>query len=119
MAASTWDMLTADLDDSDRTLLTAYRSAVRGMPGVTEKVSTTEVAYTVTRQFTSGYIRNHYLEIAVHLLREAEHPLLRARFATTAKVTTHRLTLTGPDQVDADLVALLDEARQDVGPGTR
>jgi hypothetical protein len=119
MATSTWEELTADLDDDDLALLTAYREAVRGMPGVTEKVSRTEVAYLVKRQFTSAYIRNHYLEIAVHLLREADHPLLRARFPTSAKVTTHRLTLTRPDQLDDELLALIDEARQDVGPGTR
>lgn len=119
MAASTWEELTADLDDDDLALLTAYRSAVRSLPGVTEKVSKTEVAYLVQRQFTSAYIRNHYLEIAVHLTREAEHPLLRARFATTRKVTTHRLTLTRPDQIDDDLLALVEEARTTVGPGTR
>jgi hypothetical protein len=119
MAASTWEELTAELDDEDVALLTAYRTAVRAMPEVTEKVSRTEVAYLVKRQFTSGYIRNHYLEIAVHLTREADHPLLRARFPTTTKVTTHRLTLTRPDQIDDALLALVDEARETVGPGTR
>jgi hypothetical protein len=119
MAASTWDELTADLDNDDLALLTAYRDAVSALSGVTEKVSKTEVAYLVNRQFTSAYLRNHYLEIAVHLTREAEHPLLRARFRTTTKVTTHRLTLTRPDQIDDDLLALVDEARETVGPGTR
>jgi hypothetical protein len=119
MAASTWEELTAELDDEDVALLTAYRTAVRAMPEVTEKVSRTEVAYLVKRQFTSGYIRNHYLEIAVHLTREADHPLLRARFPTTKKVTTHRLTLTRPDQLDDDLLALVEEAHETVGPGTR
>jgi Domain of unknown function (DUF5655) len=119
MAASTWEELTAELDDEDLALLTAFGTAVRAMPEVTEKVSRTEVAYLVKRQFTSGYIRNHYLEIAVHLTREADHPLLRARFPTTTKVTTHRLTLTRPDQIDDALLALVDEARETVGPGTR
>ena len=119
MAASTWNELTAELDDDDLALFTAYRTAVHVMPEVTEKVSRTEVAYLVKRQFTSGYIRNHYLEIAVHLTREADHPLLRARFPTTTKVTTHRLTLTRPDQLDDALLALVDEARETVGPGTR
>jgi Domain of unknown function (DUF5655) len=119
MAASTWEELTADLEEDDLALLTAYRDAVLALPDVTERVSKTEVAYVVKRQFTSAYIRNHYLEIAVHLTREAEHPLLRARFPTTTKVTTHRLTLTRPEQIDGDLLALLDEARETVGPGTR
>jgi hypothetical protein len=119
VAASTWEELTAELDDADLALLTAYRDGVRALPGVTERVSKTEVAYLVKRQFTSAYVRNHYLEIAVHLTREAEHPLLRARFPTTTKVTTHRLTLTRPDQFDGDLLALVDEAREAVGPGTR
>ena len=52
-------------------------------------------------------------------MREAEHPLLRARFATTKKVTTHRLTLTRPNQFDDDLLVLIEEARTTVGPGTR
>ena len=119
MAASTWEELTADLDEDDLALLTAYRDAVLALPDVIERVSKTEVAYVVKRQFTSAYIRNHYLEIAVHLTREAEHPLLRARFPTTTKVTTHRLTLTRPDQIDGDLLVLVDEARETVGPGTR
>jgi hypothetical protein len=45
--------------------------------------------------------------------------LLRARFATTRKVITHRLTLTRPAQIDDDLLALVEEARTTVGPGTR
>ena len=44
MAASTWEELTADLDDDDLALFDAYRSAVRSLPGVTERVSRTEVA---------------------------------------------------------------------------
>ena len=89
------------------------------MPGVTEKVSRTEVAYLVARQFTSAFLRSHRLELAIHLLRAVDHPLLRERFLTTNRVMTHRLAIERLDQIDDDLVALIDEARGDVGLGTR
>lgn len=42
--------------------------------------------YVRTRIFTSGYMKSHYLEIGVKLLREASHPMLRTAFATSKRV---------------------------------
>ncbi len=46
-------------------------------------------------------------------------PQLREAFPTTKTVITHRLTITSDDQLDDTLAALLAEAYDTVGPGTR
>lgn len=120
MAKSTWTKLTADLGKEDEALFTAYRDMCLGLgKDVEERVHATQVAYAVKRVFTSAYIKSHYLEIAVDLLREAEHPALRASFHTTKKVITHRLTVQEIDELDDQLRDLLVEPRDTVGPGTR
>jgi hypothetical protein len=48
-----------------------------------------------------------------------EHPCLLSAFHTTKRVVTHRLRVTDADQLDAALEALVAEAYDDVGPGTR
>lgn len=116
---STWAKLTAGLNERDLALLSAYRAAALALPGTEERVHRTEVQYALARVFTSGYMKSHYLEIAVDLLREAQHPLLRAAFHTTKKVVTHRLTISDSDQLDASVRELLAEAHRTVGPGTR
>lgn len=55
----------------------------------------------------------------IDLLRTAEHPLLLAAFPTTKKVVSHRLRITDMDQLDDSIAALLAEAYEEVGPGTR
>ncbi len=118
MAESTWPELTAGLDERDLELISAYRAMAAPLPDTTERISRTEIAFFVSRGFTSGFLKNHYLEIAVHLLRRAEHPLLREAFPTTRRVITHRLTLS----TLADLGSVRDlitEAHDTVGPGTR
>lgn len=75
--------------------------------------------YVRTRIFTSGYMKSHYLEIGVELLREASHPMLRTAFATSKRVTMHRLTLSEPREFDDGLRALIQEAWETVGPGLR
>ena len=117
MVRSSWAELTAGLSPADLELFEAYRSACAALPGVEEPVHATEVQYAVKRIFTSGYLKSHWLEIAVDLLREAEHPLLRAVFPSTKKVFTHRLTLSEPGQVES-VMELIREARDQVGPGT-
>ena len=57
--------------------------------------------------------------MVIDLLRPAEHPLLLATFPTTKKVVSHRLRFTEPTQLDDSILALLREAYEDVGPGTR
>jgi len=116
MVRATWDELTAGLADPDLALLTEFRDICRGLPDTEERVSRTEVAYAVRRIFASAYLKSHWLEVAVHLLREAEHPQLRASFATTSTVMTHRLTIGTLDELRS-VVPLVEEAHDTVGPG--
>ena len=117
MVRSTWAALTADLPPADLALFEAYRTACAALPDTEERVHTTEVQYAVKRIFTAGYLKSHWLEVSIDLLREAEHPLLRAVFPTTKRVFTHRLTLGEPSQVDS-IMDLVREAHDQVGPGT-
>jgi hypothetical protein len=116
---STWDELTASLGADDLAMFTLYRTFCRDLPDVEEQVHTSQVQYRVRRIFTSGYMKSHYLEIGLELLREASHPSLRTAFPTSKTVIMHRLTLRAPEQFDDDLRALIDEARTTVGPGLR
>jgi hypothetical protein len=59
------------------------------------------------------------LELNIDLMRTAEHPCLLAAFHTTKRVVTHRLRITEEAQLDDSVAALLAEAYEDVGPGTR
>jgi hypothetical protein len=118
MVRATWEELTAGLSNADTDLLSAFRSAVRMLPDVEERISRTEIAFARTRVFASGFLKSHRLELAVDLLRTIEHPLLLQAFHTTQKVITHRLTLTSADQLES-VLPLLAEAHDTVGPGTR
>lgn len=71
------------------------------------------------RVFAGAYIERRRLELNIDLLREAEHPCLIAAFHTTKRVITHRLRITDAAQLDDSIAALLVEAYEDVGPGTR
>ncbi|MBA2742078.1 MAG: hypothetical protein H0U46_08720 [Actinobacteria bacterium] len=72
-----------------------------------------------TRVFAGAYIERRRLELNIDLLREAEHPCLIAAFPTTKRVITHRLRITDAAQLDESIRALVAEAYDDVGPGTR
>jgi hypothetical protein len=71
------------------------------------------------RVWAGAYIERGRLELNIDLLREAEHPRLLVAFHTTKRVVTHRLRITDADQLDDSIQALLQEAYDDVGPGTR
>ena len=71
------------------------------------------------RIFAGAYIERGRLELNIDLLREAEHPCVLAAFPTTKRVITHRLRITDSSQLDDSVAALLAEAYEDVGPGTR
>jgi hypothetical protein len=71
------------------------------------------------RVFAGAYVEGRRLELNVDLLREAPHPCLLAAFPTTSRVITHRLRITDPAQLDDSIAALVREAYEDVGPGTR
>ena len=64
-------------------------------------------------------IERRRLELNIDLLREAAHPCLLSAFHTTKRVITHRLRITDGAQLDEPLAALVAEAYEDVGPGTR
>jgi hypothetical protein len=115
---STWSALTKGLDEKDLALFTAYRELVSSLDGVEERINSSDVTYAVKRAFTSGYMKSHYLEVGIELLREAKHPQLRTSFATSKKVTMHRMTLTTATQLKS-LRPLIVEARDTVGPGFR
>ncbi len=118
MVRATWDELTDGLDDADLALLVAFRRACVELPGTEERVHRTEVQYAVRRIYASGYVRDHLLELAIHLRHEVGHPLLRQAFETTRTVTTHRLRIESLDEL-ASVVPLLEEAHDTVGPGGR
>jgi len=71
------------------------------------------------RIFAGAWIERRRLELNIDLLREAEHPCLLAAFPHTKRVTTHRLRITDAGQLDEALAALVEEAYEQVGPGTR
>ncbi len=71
------------------------------------------------RVFAGAYVERRRLELNIDLLRNAEHPFLLAAFPTTKLVVTHRLRITDPAQLDESIAALLRQAYEDVGPGTR
>ena len=116
---STWKVLTQDLSPEDLELLTLYRAFCRGLPETEEQVHSTQVQYVRKRIFTSGYVKSHYLEVGVELLREASHPKLRTAFSTSKRVVLHRITLREPSQFDEALRDLLRKAWESVGPGLR
>jgi hypothetical protein len=71
------------------------------------------------RTFVGAYIERARLELNVDLLREAEHPCVIAAFPHTKRAITHRLRITAAAQLDEALAALVAEAYETVGPGTR
>lgn len=86
---------------------------------VSERVSKSLVGWSGKRSFATAYVKGKYLELSIDLVRKIDHPRLRAAFATTKTVTTHRFTF-GPDhRIDAGIGALLKEAFKTVGPGAR
>lgn len=119
MVASTWEKLVRELSDDDKAKLTAYRDFCRGLADVHERVSSSQVAYAGTSIFTSAYVKSHYLELGIELLREVDEPRPRTSFATSRKVTMHRYSLRHLEQFDQSIHALIREAAQTVGPGAR
>ena len=71
------------------------------------------------RVFVGAWIERKRLELNIDLLREAEHPCKLTAFPHTKLVTTHRLRITEAAQLDDALAALVAEAYEEVGPGTR
>jgi len=88
--------------------------------GSSEPAPRSSIVYWKRKRVWAGaYIERERLELNIDLLREAEHPCGIAAFNTTKRVITHRLRITERDQLDESIQALLQEAYDDVGPGTR
>lgn len=115
---ATWEELTAGLDQPDLELLEMFRETCLALPDTEERVHRTEAQYAVRRIYAVGFMRSHRLEIAVDLLHEVAHPLLRQAFETTRTVVTQRLKVESLDEL-ASVVPLIEEAHDTVGPGTR
>ena len=96
-----------------------FRDLVLALDDVDERVHKSEVAWARKRVFASAFILADRLEVAIHLMRTIEHPNLREAFATTQKVTTHRIYFTRPEEIDTIIAAWLLEAWETAGPGTR
>jgi hypothetical protein len=114
------DTFLKDKDPHGSELLRRVRTlAMEAGPNVRERVSRSLVGWSAKRSFATAYVKGRYLELSIDLRQEIAHPRLRAAFATSAAVITHRFTF-GPDhRVDARIGALLKEAHDTVGPGGR
>lgn len=119
MAAGTWEALTEGLDEEDLAKLTSFRDFCRSLPAVEERVHSADITFARVRTFASAYIKSHYLEVGIELLREVRDPPPRTAFQTSKKVWMHRYSLRHVDQFDNATRSLLREAWETVGPGTR
>ena len=113
MGASTWQKLTAGLDEEDLAKLTAFRDYCRGLGDVEERVHSAEIAFAATRVFASAYVKSHYLEIGIDLTRKVTTPKPRATVATTKTRTLHRYSLRELRQFDGSIKDLLREAYEE------
>lgn len=118
MAAGTWRQLTAGLDDEDLAKLTAFRDHCRSLPDVEERIHSADITFAGKRAFASAYVKSHYLELGIELLRTVTDPKPRTSFATSKRVVMHRYSLRQLDDFDEAIRALITEAASTVGPGT-
>ncbi|KOS53825.1 DUF5655 domain-containing protein [Rhodococcus rhodochrous] len=117
---ATIDDYLADKDDAAVDMFCRLRTLVLGLgDDVEEQVRPAEVRWGRGRVFAAAFVYSSRLEIAVDLPRRVHHPQLREAFPTTAKVTTHRLSIATPDQLDDGVVALLAEAYETAGERAR
>ncbi len=119
MVASTWAEFTAGLDTEDLAKITAFRDYCAGLPDSRERITSSQIAFAGKRTFASAYIKSHYLEIGIELLRRVTDPPPRTAFATTKKVTMHRYSLRHLEEFNEAIRALIAEAAETVGPGFR
>jgi len=119
MTRATWEELTDGLSPEDLEKLEAFRDRGLALGDVEMRVNRTDVSFARRRVFASADVKSHWLEGGIELLRRAEHPKLRTAFPTTKKATMHRLTFGSVDELDDAFDALLKEAWETVGPGTR
>lgn len=119
MVFDSWEAWLAQFDAPEQELADRFRALAANLPETVESIARTEVRFKRQRTYAALFIRSHRLEVAIDLLREVHHPLLRAAFPTTLRVITHRLYFEHPDQIDDVVADLVREAYETVGPGTR
>ena len=118
-APGTIDDYLADKDRDASRLFRRFEALVASCGPSEAAPSRTIVFFKRRRVFAGGFVRGKRLEIVIDLLRPVNHPCLIASFASTKRVTSHRLRITSGDQLDDSIVSLLREAYETVGPGTR
>ena len=119
MVEATWEQLVDGLDEEDLAKLTAFREVCRRIPGARERVHRTEISFALTRSFATAYVKNHYLELGVYLLRPVTDPQPRVAFRASKTVWLNRYSLRHLEQFGSALRELIDEAASTVGPGIR
>ena len=85
-----------------------FEEIVESCGDVEAAPSKTVVFWKRERVFAGAHVDGRRLELVIDLPREAEHPYLLASFPTTKRA-----------QLDHSIRALVQEAYNDVGPGTR
>ena len=119
MVEITWAEYSQTMTDADVAMINRVREILEPLADVSESVTRTQIAWKRARTFISGYIKSHYFEIAIDLVRTADHPRLKAAFPTSKRVITHRFTIHTLDELDESIASLIHEAWKTVGPGFR
>ena len=117
--AAAIDKYLANKSENGTRLFRAFQQLVESCGESHPSVSRTIVFFKRARVFAGAAVKGRRLEVVIDLLREIEHPLLLVSFPTTKKVFSHRLRIVEVEQLDQSVAALLREAYDDVGPGTR
>lgn len=119
MAASTRDGLVGSLDREERATFIAFGSLGVGLPEVTERSTSSRIAFARRQMSASAYVENHYVEAGIELLRTVYQPRPRAAFATSTEVTIHRNSLRDLEQFVESITSPIHGAADTVAPGTR
>ena len=117
MVIATWEQLVSGLDEEDLAKLTAFREVCARIPGAVERIHRTEISFALVRSFATAYVKNHYFELGVYLLRPVSEPPPRVAFRTSKTVWLNRYSLRYSAQFDSELQGLIREAAQTVGVG--
>jgi hypothetical protein len=115
----TLDEYLSDKNADGAELFRAFQRLAEACGPVEVAVSRTNVSFKRSRIFAGGFVSGRRLEIVIDLLRELDHPCLIGSFKSTKTVFSHRLRITDAEQLDESISTLLQEAYEQVGPGTR
>jgi len=87
-----WDDYTSGLSSDDAALMDAFRELTNGLTESTEHVNKSEVRFKRHRTYAIAFTKAHRLEVAINLLRDVEHPLLRDRSSSRGLATQRHRT---------------------------